>query len=66
MMVKRKLDSAVDESTADQEICKPHTTVHNLWKIWKPPPSETRSYGKLAQQSSRQNLGEAWNFKSLL
>ena len=30
MMVKRKLDSAVDESSADQEIHKSDATVHNL------------------------------------
>ena len=32
MMVKRKLDGAVDESLADQEIRKLDVTVHNLWK----------------------------------
>ena len=30
MMVKRKLDGAVDESSADQEIRKSKVTVHNL------------------------------------
>ena len=30
MMVKRKLDSAVDKSSADQEIRKLDATVHNL------------------------------------
>ena len=30
MMVKRKLDGAVDESLADQEIRKSNTIVHNL------------------------------------
>ena len=29
-MVKRKLDGAVDESSADQEIHKSDATVHNL------------------------------------
>ena len=29
-MVKRKLDGAVDESSADQEICKSNAAVHNL------------------------------------
>ena len=29
-MVKRKLDGAVDESSADQEICKSDMTVHSL------------------------------------
>ena len=63
MMVKRKLDGAVDESSTDQKIRKSDTTVHNLWKIWRPAPSGTQSYGRLAGQ---QNLGEAWNFKNLL
>ena len=30
MMVKRKLDSVVDESSADQEIRKSDAIVHNL------------------------------------
>ena len=30
MMVKRKLDCAVDESSADQEIRKSNATVYNL------------------------------------
>ena len=30
MMAKRKPDGAVDESSADQEIRKSDTTVHNL------------------------------------
>jgi len=30
MMAKRKLDGAVDESSADQEIGKSDITVHNL------------------------------------
>ena len=30
MMVKNKLDSAMDESSVDQEICKSDVTVHNL------------------------------------
>ena len=29
-MVKRKVDGAVDESSADQEIRKSDTIVHNL------------------------------------
>ena len=29
-MVKRKLDGAVDESSADQEIRKSNATVNNL------------------------------------
>ena len=33
MMVKRKLNGAVDESSADPEIRKSDVTVHNLWKI---------------------------------
>ena len=30
VMVKRKLDGALDESSADQDFCKPGVTVHNL------------------------------------
>ena len=30
MMVKRKLDGAVDKSSVDLEICKSDMTVHNL------------------------------------
>ena len=30
MMVKRKLDGAVNESSVDQEIRKSDVTVHNL------------------------------------
>ena len=30
MMVKRKLDGAVDESSADRKICKSNAVVHNL------------------------------------
>ena len=67
MMVKRKLDGAVDEFSADWEIRKSGATVHKLWKIWRPVPSGTRSYGKLAGWlAGRQNLGEVWDFKCLL
>ena len=48
MMVKRKLDGAVDESSADCEIQKSDATVHKLCKIWRPVPSGTRYYGRLA------------------
>ena len=44
MMAKRKLDGAVDKFLPDQEIRKFDTTVHNLWKIWRPVPSGT--FGK--------------------
>ena len=47
-MVKRKLDSAVDESSVYQEICNSYAIVHNLWKIWRLVPSETGSYNKQA------------------
>ena len=51
MTVKNKLDGAVDESLADLEIRKSDTTVHNLWKIWRPAPSGTGSYaGRLADE----------------
>ena len=43
MMDKRKLDGAVDKSSAQSDAI-----VHNLWKIWRPVPSGTRSYGRLA------------------
>ena len=39
-MVKRKLDGAVDRSSADQKICI----------IWRPAPSGTWSYGRLADK----------------
>ena len=42
-MVKRELDSAVDESSADQEICKSNAIVNSLWIIWRAAPSRTRS-----------------------
>ena len=45
-MVKRKLDSTVDKSSADQEICKFDKIEHILWKIWKPAPCKIGSYGK--------------------
>ena len=46
MMVKRKLDGTVDESSADQEIRKFDVNAHYLRKIWRPVPSGTRSYGR--------------------
>ena len=63
-MVKRKLDGAVDESSVDQKIRKWDATVHNLWKIWGlhlAEPGLTAGW-----QAGQRNLGEAWNFKSLL
>ena len=48
MTVKRKLDGAVDESSADQKIRKSDMTVHNLGKIWRPAPSGIWSYGRQA------------------
>ena len=66
-MVKRKLNGAVDESSADRKIYKSDVTVHNLRKIWRPAPSGTGSYGRLAvRPSGRQNLGKARKFKALL
>ena len=49
-MVKKKLDGAVDYSSesADQKIRKWDATVHNLGKIWRPAPSGTGSYSRLA------------------
>ena len=46
MMVKRKLDGAVDESLADKEIYKSDMIVHNLCKISWPAPSGTQSYSR--------------------
>ena len=51
-MVKRKLDGAVDESSVDRKIRKSDTTVSNLRKIWRPAPSGTKSYGRLAGRPS--------------
>ena len=47
-MIKRKPDDAVEEYSADQEIRKSNMTVHNLRKTWRPVPSGTRCYGRLA------------------
>ena len=47
-MVKKKLDGAVDESSADRKNLS-DATVHNLW-IWRPAPSRTQSYGRLADE----------------
>ena len=47
-MAKRQLDGTVGESSADQEIRKSNAIVHNLWKLWKPAPNETRSYSRQA------------------
>ena len=46
-MDKRKLDSTVDESSMDQQICKPKVTVHILLKIWRHTLSGTGSYCRL-------------------
>ena len=57
-MIKRKLDGAVDESSVNREIRKSDAIVRNLWKIWRPAPSGTGSYGKQAgRQVGRRNLG---------
>ena len=54
-MVKRKLDGTMDESSVNQETCKSNVIVHSLWKIWKPAPSITGSYGLQAgKQANRQ------------
>ena len=52
MMVKRKLDGAVDESSADPEIRKSDTTVHNLWKVKCLPGKSVRNASKLLKQCS--------------
>ena len=38
----------VDISSADRKIRKSDATLRNLLKIWRPAPSGTRSYGRLA------------------
>ena len=52
----------MDESSADQEIRKSNATVHNLCKIWRPAPSRTGPYGRLAVRQAgspaRLNLGK--------
>ena len=42
MMIKRKLDGAVNESSVDKEIRKSNATVHNC------EPIGTWPYGRLA------------------
>ena len=67
MIVKRKLDGAVDESSADREICKSDVIVHNLYQIWRPAPSGTASYGRLAGRQSiwQTKFGQGLKFKKL-
>ena len=48
MMVKWKLDGAVDKFLVDQEIHKLDAIVHNLLKIWRPAPNGTLFYGRQA------------------
>ena len=62
MMVKRKLDGAMDESSVDQDIHKSNAIVHNLWKIWRSAPCGTGSYSR---QAGKWNFGEAWDFNPL-
>ena len=57
MMIKRKLDDAVDKSSADQEIQKFDATVHNIWKIWTPAPSGTESYDSDAVRQTKFGRG---------
>ena len=45
MMIKRKLDGAVEEFSADCGNRKFDATVHNLWKIWKPASRGTAQAG---------------------
>ena len=53
-MAKRKLDGAVDESSADQEIRKSDATVHNPGKIWSLHLAEPGlTAGRLAVQQRR-------------
>ena len=50
MIVKRKPDGAVDESSVDQAIRKFDAIVHKLWKIWRPAPSGTWQSGSPADE----------------
>ena len=45
-MVERKLNGAVDEFSVDQEIRKSNVIIYNLWKIWRPAPSGSKSYNR--------------------
>ena len=58
MMIKWKLDGAVDKSSADQEICNCTEPV----KFWRPTPSGNGSYGRLTGSL----VNKIWDFKSLL
>ena len=55
MMVKRKLDGAVDESSVDQEIYTSNATVKNLEACI----SRNWVLQQVGWQSGRQNLGKA-------
>ena len=59
-MIKRKLDGTVDEFSVDQDFRKPGATVHNLWKIRRPAPSGTRSYGRQAVQQAGSLADKIW------
>jgi len=47
----------VDESLADQEIHKSSVIMHNLWKIWRPAPSGTESYGRQVGRQAGRRAG---------
>ena len=57
MMVKRKLDGEVDESSANGEIHKSDETEHTLRKMWRPTPSRTGSYGRLEVRQTKFRRG---------
>ena len=61
-MVQGKLDGAVDESSVDQEIRKSYAIVliASLWKIWRPAPSGTGSYGRQAVRQTK--FGQSLKF----
>ena len=46
-VMEKEARGAVDNSLADHKTRKSDTTVHNLWKIWRPAPSGMGSYGWL-------------------
>ena len=56
MMVERKLDGAVDESSADQEICKFDITCEKTGVLH---PSRTGSYGRQAVQQAKSGILKA-------
>ena len=65
MMVKRKLDDAVNESSADWETRKSGAIVEKSGGLYLAEPGLTAGW-LAGRQFGRRNLGEAWDFKCLL